>query len=195
MGVGDVPTWVAAVAAWAGVVVNALIVFVALSPIRTAKRERIARGRLVAAYLMVPITEACKYMHLACEDLDALLKSDGLLDSDKSELLLANLGNTRDWVPPLLGRFDLSEAAYLDEGMGEKLAQAVGATNTAIASLSTTLDAFAFAGKFSTADRVLEARKEVVAHIGYLPSDLRAAKHALAVFVAYCGRIFPSSGE
>lgn len=44
MGVGDVPTWVAAVAAWAGVVVNALIVFVALAPIRNAKRER-ARAR------------------------------------------------------------------------------------------------------------------------------------------------------
>ena len=46
MSLGDVPAWVAAVAAWAGVVVNALIVFVALSPIRTAKRQRAARGRL-----------------------------------------------------------------------------------------------------------------------------------------------------
>ena len=55
MGVGDVPTWVAAVAAWAGVVVNAAIVFVALSPIRTAKRERTARGRLVASHLYTPM--------------------------------------------------------------------------------------------------------------------------------------------
>lgn len=194
MGLGDVPTWVAAVAAWAGVVVNALIVFVALAPIRNAKRERIARGRLVAASLSVPIGDACKYMHTACEDLKAIANPHALLDDSQFDGLLVKLENVRDWVPPLLANFKLSEAAYLEEGMGERLAQAIGAANAAIASLSVCLDAFAAANRFSTLDRVLNARRQVAESLHFLPADFRAAARGLTAFAGYCDRIFPPAG-
>jgi len=138
MSLGDVPTWVAAVAAWAGVVVNALIVFVALAPIRNAKRERAARGRLVAAYLTVPILRARSALKLGSEHVAFLLNADPNVPAwDVSFALVRELPET---IRGLLNSFDVSEAAYLDEKMGEHLAQSLGLLNAIVVLVSEVLD-------------------------------------------------------
>jgi len=193
MGVGDVPTWVAAVAAWAGVVVNALIVFVALAPIRNAKRERAARGRLVAAYLSVPILRARSALKLGSEHLTFLLNADPNVPAwDVSFALVRELPET---IRGLLNSFDVSEAAYLDEKMGEHLAQSLGLLNAIVVLIPEVLDLLTDLREAeglaeregSVASQKVQALRER-AHksAGCLPAMLNDARSSLGVFTDSC---------
>lgn len=187
---GDVPTWVAAVAAWAGVVVNAAIVLVALSPIRTAKREREARGRLVAAYLMIPIGTAYKLMFMARGDLRELIQPNAMLDGTALDGVLNRLQGVCDRVPSLLASFNLSEAAYLDEGMGEVLAQAIGTANATVSALSLALARLAVASRFPTMDQVRAAQRTEIEKLGFLPAQFESASDLVGIFAQYCEGLF-----
>lgn len=187
MSLGDVPTWVAAVAAWAGVVVNALIVFVALSPIRTAKREREARGRLVAAYLAAPMTLARVALKGGRNAITVLLKDDA--NEMEREAALKQLGELPENIQRLLDRFDVSEAAYLGEGMGEKLAQSFGAVNVALMCVPVAIDAFTTLHKLKnleSSQRVENLRERTRNVVADMPETFDNARARLKVFTDYC---------
>lgn len=190
MGVGDVPTWVAAVAAWAGVVVNALIVFVALAPIRSAKRERVARGRLVAAYLATPMTLARAALKGGRNDIASLFNGD--TDAVTRDIALKRLGELPETIQRLLNRFDVSEAAYLGEEMGEKLAQSFGAVNVALMCVPIAIDAFTSLhelesyGASPRVEKILERTRNVA--LG-MPEMFEDAIVSLKVFTDYCVRL------
>jgi len=193
MSLGDVPAWVAAVAAWAGVVVNALIVFVALSPIRTAKRQRAARGRLVAAYLMIPVLRARSALKLGSEHLAFLLNADPNVPAwDVSFALVRQLPET---IRGLLNSFDVSEAAYLDEKMGEHLAQSLGILNAIVVLVPEVLvlltelreaKGLAECGDSVTSQKVQALRERAHKVAAPLPGMLNDARSNLGVFTDYC---------
>jgi len=193
MSLGDVPAWVAAVAAWAGVVVNALIVFVALSPIRTAKRQRAARGRLVAAYLMIPVLRARSALKLGSEHLAFLLNADPNVPAwDVSFALVRQLPET---IRGLLNSFDVSEAAYLDEKMGEHLAQSLGILNAIVVLVPEVLvlltelreaEGLAECGDSVTSQKVQALRERAHKVAAPLPGMLNDARSNLGVFTDYC---------
>lgn len=148
MGAGDVPTWVAAVAAWAGVVVNAAIVFIALSPIRTAKRERTARGRLVASHLYNPMAYSAAILQAAHPALLNYIKitagrasAEVRPDAEKLRMLCMELRAQFE-------SYDLKEAAFLPDEMGLLLSNGVGQVRVCIGFLETSV------GRYFSADEL-----------------------------------------
>lgn len=193
MSVGDVPTWVAAVAAWAGVVVNALIVFVALAPIRSAKRERVARGRLVAASLAEPMRVVRGLLGQSAHDLATLMEPGTVRKNMDFEQILVNLKDATEKAPPLLACFDVGKAEWLDGEIGERLARTVGRVNVAFLGLSSLLDALAGSrGPKVFPEEVYAKRANVVKSYEYLPTVFHSAAEFMGDFTDYCDHLFPS---
>lgn len=185
MGVGDVPTWVAAVAAWAGVVVNGAIVFVALSPIRTAKRERTARGRLVASHLYTPMAYSAALLKAAHPAILNYTKvtagrasADVRPDAERLQTLCIELRSQ-------LESYDLKEVAFLPGEMGQLLSNGVGQVRVCIGFLETSV------GRYFSAD-VLDAipadklRFAAANHLGFMVERYGEAMEQMAGFAKVC---------
>lgn len=190
MNAGDVPAWVAAVAACVGVVVNALIVLVALAPIRSATRERTARGRLVAASLVVPMRLVRELLGSAERNLTTLMAAGAMPKGKDIDQIVADLHDVVEKVPPLLACFDIREAAWLDGKIGERLAKTVGSANVGILGLSSLLAQLARARKTSFFEvRVDDVRANAVKPYAFLPAHFRSTADLMGEFTTYCERI------
>lgn len=175
------------IAAWVGAAVNFGVVLVALSPVRTAKRERAARGRLVAAYLAFPMS--LTRMTLARGRTDMALLLDPNADMAKQDAALKRFGEIPDSVRGMLARFEVSDAAYLDNGMGEKLAQSFGAVNAAAMSVPIVVKVFTRVRKLRASGNV-QQNLALVEHARTVSAQLDdvfdVAVKRLSVFTDYC---------
>jgi len=183
---GDIATWV-------GAAVNFAVVLVALSPIRAAKRERAARGRLVAASLHVQMKVVHRLLELAANSMTTLLAADSMPEGPHFGHLVGTLREVQQRVPPLLACFSIPEAAYLDREKGERLARTVGSTNAAMLGLSTLLNELDAATQFNPTGGTRSARKKMITSYKFLADNLHTNFERMGEFTAYCDSLFLSA--
>lgn len=206
MSLGDVPTWVVAIATCVGVIVNAAVVIVALLPIHRAKKQHQARGLLTAANLRIPLGLAHNQMRRACEDLQIYAQSDQPVDRPQLSQSVDKLRPIPDRVRGYLAKFDIADAAYLEGDRGPQLAQAIGVAESAISVLDASIKKFdsvtqqyekslsasAATVQTSLIKAFLAARHSVVKEAVQLPVLFTAATDRLGEFVEYLEHLFPS---
>lgn len=161
------------IAAWVGAAVNLGVVLVALSPIRTTKRERATRSRLVAAYLAFPMSLTCAVLKRGRKDLALLLNSGA--DEREQDKALKRFSEIPELTRGPLSRFDISEAAYLGDRMGEKLAQSLSLANAAVMAVPSVI-------KVCTSVRTLRADGKIQEHQAHIEQMREVSDHVQAIF-------------
>ena len=166
---------------------NLGVVLVALSPIRTAKREHAARARLVAAYLAFPMDMTRALLQRGRNDLALLLDPDA--DEREQDRVLKRFSEIPEVTRGLLSRFDVSDAAYLGNRMGEQLAQALSLANAAVMAVPSVINVCTSVRKLRTAGQVqqLQIRLEQLDGVSdEIQAIFDGAVVSLGVFADYC---------
>lgn len=183
------------IAAWVGAAVNLLVVLVALSPIRTAKRERAARGRLVAASLHFPARITYRLLELVANSLSKLVPPGATLEGPEYDQLVRNLSDANRRVHPLLSRFNIPEVSCLDQARGEKLARTVGKINGALPELLALVNELEKASRLESTERVRSARARALEGYDDFRDTFRSTAESMGEFAAYCDGLFQSVDE
>jgi hypothetical protein len=131
------------------------------------------------------------------KDVETFMKPDP--DGHAQDVAIARLSEMPGVLRDLLSRFNVSEAAYLDGGMGEKLARAFGSASASIMAITRLLDFFTAARKLdavATPQQRQAYREEVQKLATYALTIFDSAVTRLGEFTDYCeGLGFLRSGS
>lgn len=183
-------------ATWAGAVGSLLVAFVAVLPLEIARRQRKARGRLVAAHLVAPFSLAHQLMKRNKKNMDTFAQYVPSNDYETINKAVCSLEWLVKRMPGFLEMFKVTDGAYLPKGVSSDLAQAIGLTNTTLLVLQDSLDKWAQTSRASGMQHEVDARRakvieKVNAHL--LPEMFDRATERLGQFAAYCEKLFPTA--
>lgn len=178
----DQGAWIAGIGALAAA---AAAVFIAGWEGRRRHRERESRGRLVAAYLYTPFVRIHGYlreMERLAYSYSAILPGNATLDvaDDARKLKLSC-----DDISSSLGTFSISDAAYLPDSVGSKLAIAVSEVAMLVGGLGKSVELYLLADEHDHVTRFDAAHEQA----GYSAWAAHAAEQVRS-FLAYCEKEF-----